>query len=86
MHLGMPKSEQCEAAVNQLKCQGNQSRVLMAEIKPNVMFSFQKAEEEELQDVQPNLSPKNTRSKPFWTPLPALQRRGDGQKGSAQLC
>lgn len=56
----MPKSEHCEAAVNQLKCQGNQSRVLMAGKKPNVMFSFQKAEEEELQDVQPNLSPKKT--------------------------
>lgn len=50
-------SQHCETAVNQLKCQGNHSRVLMAGKKPNVMFSFQKAEEEELQDVQPNFSP-----------------------------
>lgn len=50
-------SHHCEAAVNQLKCQGNQSRFLMTGKKPNVMLSFQKAEEEELQDVQPNLRP-----------------------------
>lgn len=60
-------SQHCEAAVNQLRCQGNQSRVLMIGKKPNVLlslFSFQKAEEEELQHVQPNLSPnKNMEQK-----------------------
>lgn len=47
-------SQHWEAAVNQLKCQGNQSRFLMTGKKPNVTFSFQKGEEEELQDVQPD--------------------------------
>lgn len=54
-------SHHCEAAVSHLKGQGNQMRLLMTGKNPNVMLIFKKAKEEDirdLQDVQPNLSPK----------------------------
>lgn len=70
-------SHHCEAAVNQLKCQGNQSRFLMTGKKPNVTFSSQKDEEGELQDVQPDLIPTKSWSKTF---LESISSSAEGRR------